>query len=1217
MIIKTNNFDTNPNLLVGTLMDSLFLKELVENLAALTRVKYVLVARVTQQGETDIVETIILWSHGKIIENIQFALYGTPCKEILDGNIRFYSEGVQELFPEDEELKSMNAEGYLGCPILSTSGQCFGYISILDTTPLENEQELVSIIRAFASLASSEIERNQVALRDISLQKKDQDLREAELIVLEMISQNKPQKEIFERLCITMENQASSRAFASVLIVSKDASCLELGAAPSFNHQVQEALDGLTIGESSGSCAAAVFRKSPVFVNDVQTDPLWAKFREFAKEQNIVACWSMPFLSETGEVLGSFALTHSISVEPTESDVRLMKVAAHLAGITVERCKAHQAMTSVEEKFSKALEISPDGVVITRVEDGKIIDVNDACARMSGYSRKELIGKTTLELNFYSVKERDRVVSLLKQSGRYAGFESTLRRKDGKVLNTLYSGAIFENNGESCIFAIVHDDTQRKQDQRALIESEERFRSAFGKAPIVVTLIDKKGIVLQSNEKAHDLLGYTEEEIVGRSIGEFTHPEDLERSMNMYKLLVAGELDHYEIEKRYIGKSGQIVWAQLNISSVKDEQQNFSYAIAHNLDITERKKSEIDHYERTEEEAVFANMLKFSFLPIDEYMQLSLEEILSVSWIKVEDKGGIFLTREQGDSKILQLVTSKRMPDELLTLCNNVDFGTCLCGRAAESMQVQFADCVDERHETRYPGMAAHGHYNIPIINDDKVLGVIVLYLAEGHQSQKKETGFLKRVADVLSLGIARKYAEDKVNYQAAHDSLTGLISRREFESRLQHVLALSDSNSEHALCYLDLDQFKVINDDCGHLAGDELLHQLAVLLQSKVRKRDTLARLGGDEFGLLMEHCPIGEAMRVAESLRRSVEEFRFTWEKKNFSLGVSIGLVPIISGKSNVKDVLGAADAACYAAKDAGRNRIHIYNPEDVGLAQRRGEMKWVTKIKDAIDEDRLRLYVQPIVPLFATDEDKDKKHFECLVRMMDEDGKIIPPGAFLPAAERYDLSTRIDQWVFDATCAWLEKRPGKSKGLTSCSVNLSGHSLSNDEFLKHIVEKLDKGKILPSTICFEITETVAISKLSNAIKFMEVLKDKGCSFALDDFGSGVSSFGYLKNLPVDFLKIDGMFVRDMVDDPIDLEMVRSINEIGHVMGKRTIAEFVENKEILASLKELGVDYAQGYHLGKPRAVKVPVLKVSEPELPKKKAKRKLRKIRSRRTD
>ena len=441
-------------------------------------------------------------------------------------------------------------------------------------------------------------------------------------------------------------------------------------------------------------------------------------------------------------------------------------------------------------------------------------------------------------------------------------------------------------------------------------------------------------------------------------------------------------------------------------------------------------------------------------------------------------------------------------------------------------------------------------------------------------------------------------------------------MNRREFEIRLENLIREGEgSGEEHALCYLDLDQFKIINDTCGHLAGDELLRQLGELLHSKVRKKDTLARLGGDEFGVLMENCSLDQAQRVAESLRELVDEFQFVWTDKRFSIGVSIGLVPIDDRGGNATDILSAADASCYAAKDAGRNRIHVYHPEDIDMAIHRGEMQWVSKISHALEEDRFRLYLQPIVSL--SEEDKDRKHYECLIRMIDENEKVILPGSFLPAADRYDLSVKLDRWVFESIYAWMANLPGKRKSLTSCAINLSGHSLSNEEFLHYIVSKLDEGKVPPSNICFEITETVAISRLSNAIRFIEVLKDKGCYFALDDFGSGVSSFGYLKNLPVDFLKIDGMFIRDMTTDPIDLEMVRSINEIGHVMGKKTIAEFVENKDILERLKELGIDYAQGYYLGRPRAVKIPVLKTVVRKTSKKKAKNKKRNVRTRKTD
>ena len=385
---------------------------------------------------------------------------------------------------------------------------------------------------------------------------------------------------------------------------------------------------------------------------------------------------------------------------------------------------------------------------------------------------------------------------------------------------------------------------------------------------------------------------------------------------------------------------------------------------------------------------------------------------------------------------------------------------------------------------------------------------------------------------------------------------------------------------------HLDLDQFKVINDTCGHLAGDELLRQLSEILLSEVRKRDTLARLGGDEFGVLMEHCDIGHARRVTDALRAKVEEFRFVWQDKKFSIGVSIGLVPISVEIGNVNDVLSAADAACYAAKDAGRNRVHIYSVDDKQVSQHRGEMKWVSKINQALEDDLFALYYQKIVPV-------DQKighgeHYELLMRMHGKDGEVIPPGAFLPAAERFGLSAKIDHWVVSSAFTWLATHPAKQKKLELCAINLSGQTLGNDDFMKYLIDKLDENLVDPNKICFEITETSAIANLSHAIRFIKKIREKGCRFALDDFGSGVSSFGYLKNLPVDFLKIDGAFVRDIKTDRIDRAMVKSINEIGQIMGKKTIAEFVENDAILQELKKIGVDYAQGYGIAKPRALR-----------------------------
>ena len=392
-------------------------------------------------------------------------------------------------------------------------------------------------------------------------------------------------------------------------------------------------------------------------------------------------------------------------------------------------------------------------------------------------------------------------------------------------------------------------------------------------------------------------------------------------------------------------------------------------------------------------------------------------------------------------------------------------------------------------------------------------------------------------------------------------------------------------ASDTHALCYLDLDQFKIINDTSGHVAGDELLRQLGNLLPKEIRKRDTIARLGGDEFGVLMEHCSVAQAGRVAESLRQAVEDFRFRWENKLFRIGVSIGLVPITPSSSGLDDLLGVADRVCYQAKDAGRNRIVIYRQDDRQFSLRHGEMQWVTRIHEALEHNQFELYYQPIVPLNGQPE--LGWHYELLLRLRDHSGDLIAPGLFLPAAERYNLSTDIDRWVITEAFTWLSALPHDAEPPQLCAINLSGHSLGDEHFLTFVCQQLDQLGLAAGSICFEITETAAISNLSSASQFIHTLKQRGCLFSLDDFGSGLSSFAYLKNLPVDFLKIDGIFVKDIVHDPIDFAMVKSINEIGQVMGKKTIAEFVENDAILAKLRNIGVNYAQGYGIARPQPI------------------------------
>jgi diguanylate cyclase (GGDEF)-like protein/PAS domain S-box-containing protein len=424
-----------------------------------------------------------------------------------------------------------------------------------------------------------------------------------------------------------------------------------------------------------------------------------------------------------------------------------------------------------------------------------------------------------------------------------------------------------------------------------------------------------------------------------------------------------------------------------------------------------------------------------------------------------------------------------------------------------------------------------------------------------------------------------------RLSYHASHDILTGLVNRAEFENRVERALKSAKAReTSYALLYLDLDQFKIVNDSCGHSAGDALLGQLGTLLKSKIRWRDTLARLGGDEFGVLLESCSLDEAMNTAETLRMAIGEYKFVWEERTFRLGVSIGVVPITADNEDVAALLTAADSACAAAKEAGRNRIHSFQENDIDLMRRRREMQWAARINNALEENRFELFRQTILPLQAEEEGA---HYEILLRMRDENGGIISPGLFIEAAERYGITPSIDRWVIRSAFRWLVSEADERERLTLCSINLSGQSLGDEKFLPFVVDQFQMSGIDATKICFEITETAAIASYSQANRFINALKELGCMFALDDFGTGLSSFGYLKHFPVDFLKIDGSFVKEILHDPIDREMVRSINEIGHLTGKRTIAEFAENEEIITMLKGMGIDYAQGYGVSEPKRV------------------------------
>ncbi|MBF0265690.1 MAG: EAL domain-containing protein [Gammaproteobacteria bacterium] len=498
-------------------------------------------------------------------------------------------------------------------------------------------------------------------------------------------------------------------------------------------------------------------------------------------------------------------------------------------------------------------------------------------------------------------------------------------------------------------------------------------------------------------------------------------------------------------------------------------------------------------------------------------------------------------------------------------------------------------------HDEMLIQMGIESYFGAPLIAPNgKMMGLVSVMDEKSLYPDENLAPILQIFANRIAIEMQRKQEEEELHamanqlsFQASHDSLTGLINRKEFEQRMLQVHESAvKQQAQHGLCYMDLDQFKIVNDTCGHMAGDELLKQLSINLKHATRSSDTLARLGGDEFGVIFYDCPINTSESLAEKLLNEVKDFRFSWKDKVFEIGVSIGLVPIDEHSLNVYDLLKAADSACYVAKDLGRNRIHIYSEDDKDIADRKGDLDWVTKIKHAIVEDRFILYRQPISSI--KDENSPKKHYEILVRMLDEKGQILPPGSFIQTAERYNLIYELDCLVISKCFSFISKYYSKEE-FGQCnqllySINLSGQSLSNKKMATFIEDKLSEYNINPYIICFEITETSAISNFTQALNFINSMKKIGCCFALDDFGTGVCSYAYLKNIPVNYLKIDGNFIKELSNEEMNKAIIESMVNIAGILQISTIAEWVEDKNQLDILKQLGVDLIQGYYIGKP---------------------------------
>ena len=805
--------------------------------------------------------------------------------------------------------------------------------------------------------------------------------------------------------------------------------------------------------------------------------------------------------------------------------------------------------------FRKLAETASCAIFMVRREG--FLYLNPAALAMAGYTEEEM-----MSLGSWA--------ELLHPDDREYVVGNAMARFSGKDVERRYEFRIITKNGEErwldytadrielasgpAILATAFDITDRKRAEEKIKASERELATILDNMQDTFYRTDTEGRLLVVSPSVKLMLGYVPEEVLGKNLADYYwRPE--ERALFLRKLQEQGGVArNHETLMRH--KDGRCVCVLTNARIYHDADGRPRGVEGTSRDITERKQAEEALHREKELAQVTLESIGDGVVTTDvrgciEYLNPVAEELSG--WTLAEAYGRPF-------HEVLNLIDeSGRAP-----VPSPID--TCLSqGRSTRPRGQPLLIRKGGRAEFSLEVTAS------PICNrEGSVMGAVLIF------------------HDVTELrGMARQ-----LSYQATHDDLTGLINRREFEERLESALREAKQGGRtHVMCYLDLDQFKVVNDTCGHVAGDELLKQLGSELQELMRDDDTLARLGGDEFGILLQGQTLKDGQATIEAVHQCVNDFRFFWEDKVYEVGASIGVVSIDVNSGSVTDVLRAVDSACYVAKDQGRNRIHVFQADDIAIAQRHGEMQWLQRISKAFEEKRFMLYYQRIEPLSASAREAGS-HCELLLRMVDEHGSPVLPRGFISAAERYQLMPTIDRWVIRAAIDALSRTEVCDLlDSTTCAINLSGQSLGDDSFLEFVTDQFRRTTVDPAQICFEITETAAIANIPRAMHFINELKRMGCRFSLDDFGRGLSSFAYLKSLPVDFLKIDGSFVRDLVHDPIDYAMVEAINQIGHVMGIYTIAESVESEAALKLVNDIGVDYVQGSRLARPAPIGAPV--------------------------
>lgn len=707
----------------------------------------------------------------------------------------------------------------------------------------------------------------------------------------------------------------------------------------------------------------------------------------------------------------------------------------------------------------------------------------------------------------------------------------------------------FENGKATQLWGAFQDITERVEQQKALQAANERITLATDSGGIGIWDLELAKNVMVWDSWMHRIYGVSQipyKQPYDRFQSQI-HPEDREIVRQAVLDAIAG-VRLLDIEFRILWSDGSIRHLHVTARVIRDTEHSAVRMVGATRDITRIK-------ELTKELSDQHELIRVTLYSIGDAV-ITTDAQGNVTWLNpvAERMTGWLNAEAQGQAfaKVFHIVheETRQTADNPLMICleKNAIAGlpshTVLISRNGEEFGIE--DSAS------------------PIRNErDELLGVVIVF----HDVTEQ-----RRLAG-------------EMNYRASHDALTGLVNRGEFETRLRRVLHAShEDGSEHALMYIDLDQFKLVNDACGHSAGDILLQQVSKLLNELVRTRDTLARLGGDEFAIILNHCPADQAQKVAQKICDRMDDFRFLHHERRFRIGASIGLVPVDRRWKTIAAAMQAADTSCYAAKEAGRNRVHTWFDTDLAMHARNSETQWASRIEHALDENCFVLFAQCIKPLR---EGAAGLYAEILLRMVDTDGSLIAPGSFLPAAERFHLATRVDRWVLHNALSWLQGVPDINNVDTLC-INLSGQSIGDRTFHKHAIEQLSEvGPLISKRICLEITETAAVTNMTDAALFIEAVRKLGVRIALDDFGAGASSFGYLKSLEVDILKIDGQFIKDMINDRLDEAAVRCFVDVAGVVGVKTVAEFVDRPELLERVREIGIDYAQGFLLHRPEPI------------------------------